>query len=247
LAASWSANGSRWPRAAAGRAVDDAEQRPDRQLDAVRQPAVEVLEPPVVHPDLATAITLAVSDEHRPAGRVNIGLDQRQCLGDPQAAAPEHRDHPADAQTVAILAGLAHDRDDLLDPGRVSRVAHPLVMRGAPRQIAGQRDLRPPPADRVDQDRVWHDLLLSGAILVRGLPNAFGGSSRLSAIQSTWRVRLRRLLPLRSRLMPDPVRLPRARDATIPTAKLVGYVLSTTHERRPAQSAGLRLGTWDHR
>ena len=31
--------------------------------------------------------------------------------------------------------------------------------------------------------------------------------------------------------MTDPVRLPRARDATIPTAKLVSYALSTTHER----------------
>lgn len=31
--------------------------------------------------------------------------------------------------------------------------------------------------------------------------------------------------------MTDAVRLPRARDATIPTAKLIGYALSTTHER----------------
>lgn len=31
--------------------------------------------------------------------------------------------------------------------------------------------------------------------------------------------------------MTEPVRLPRAREATIPTAKLVAYALSTTHER----------------
>jgi hypothetical protein len=31
--------------------------------------------------------------------------------------------------------------------------------------------------------------------------------------------------------MTDPIRLPRATEATIPTAKLVGYALSTTHER----------------
>jgi hypothetical protein len=31
--------------------------------------------------------------------------------------------------------------------------------------------------------------------------------------------------------MTDAVRLPRAREATIPTAKLIGYALSTTHER----------------
>jgi hypothetical protein len=32
-------------------------------------------------------------------------------------------------------------------------------------------------------------------------------------------------------MMTGPVRLPRVRDATIPTAKLVGYALSATHER----------------
>jgi hypothetical protein len=31
--------------------------------------------------------------------------------------------------------------------------------------------------------------------------------------------------------MPGPVRLPRAREATIPTSKLTGYALSTTHDR----------------
>jgi len=31
--------------------------------------------------------------------------------------------------------------------------------------------------------------------------------------------------------MTDPVRLPGARDATIPTAKLVSYALSATHQR----------------
>jgi hypothetical protein len=54
---------------------------------------------------------------------------------------------------------------DLLDPWRVGRIPHALVVRGPARQITGQRDLRALPADRVDQDCVGHDLLLSGAIL----------------------------------------------------------------------------------
>jgi len=66
---------------------------------------------------------------------------------------------------VTVLTGLAHDRDDLLDPRRVSRVAHPFVMRGTPRQIARERDLRAPSPDGVDQYCVRHDLLLSGVIL----------------------------------------------------------------------------------
>jgi len=37
------ADGGRRPRAAAGRAVDDAEQRPDRKLDPVSEPAVQML------------------------------------------------------------------------------------------------------------------------------------------------------------------------------------------------------------
>ena len=46
------ADSSRRPCATAGRAVDDAEQRPDRQLHTVLEPAVEMLETPVIHSDL---------------------------------------------------------------------------------------------------------------------------------------------------------------------------------------------------
>jgi hypothetical protein len=36
---------------------------------------------------------------------------------------------------VAVLAGLAHHRDDLLEPRRVGRIAHPLVVRGTPAKL----------------------------------------------------------------------------------------------------------------
>ena len=42
----------RCPWLAAGGSVDHAEQRPDRHLDAMSEPRVEVFEPPLVHPDL---------------------------------------------------------------------------------------------------------------------------------------------------------------------------------------------------
>src|SRR5450755_3872363 len=113
------ADGGRGPRATAGWAVDDAEQRPDRELETVLEPAVQVLEPPVVHPDLTTTIALTVADQHRPAGRVHVGLGQGQRLGDPQPAAPQHRDDSPHSKAVAVLTGVAHDGDDLLDSRRV--------------------------------------------------------------------------------------------------------------------------------
>ena len=39
----FAAHGGRRPRAAAGRAVNDAKQRPDRKLDPVSEPAVQML------------------------------------------------------------------------------------------------------------------------------------------------------------------------------------------------------------
>jgi len=50
--------------------------------------------------------------------------------------------------------------------------------------------------------------------------------------------------------MTEPVRLPRAQDATIPTAKLVAYALSTTHEcgrhkaRVFASALGITASDW---
>jgi len=41
----FAADCGRWPRAPAGRAVDDAEQRTDRELNAVLAPAAQVLKP----------------------------------------------------------------------------------------------------------------------------------------------------------------------------------------------------------
>ena len=52
------ADGGRRPCPAAGRAVNDAEQRPDRKLHPVCEPAVDVLKSQVIHPDLPAAITL---------------------------------------------------------------------------------------------------------------------------------------------------------------------------------------------
>ena len=56
------AGGGGRPGAAAGGSVDYAEQRPDRHLDAMLEPGVELFKPPCVHADLAAPIALPVAN-----------------------------------------------------------------------------------------------------------------------------------------------------------------------------------------
>jgi len=68
-----------------------------------------------------------VPDHDRPASFFQIGLGERERLVDPQPGTPEHDDQPVEAIAVPGVASVAHDRDDLIDRRRVSRVALPLV------------------------------------------------------------------------------------------------------------------------
>jgi hypothetical protein len=116
---------------AAGRTVDHAEERADRQLEAELEPRAQLLEAPGVHPDLAPAPALARAHEQRAPLRVEVALQKRERLLDPQTGPPEDGDQGAQARPVAILAGGAHHRDDLLDARRVGRVVLALVARRA--------------------------------------------------------------------------------------------------------------------
>jgi hypothetical protein len=138
---------------AGGRAVDHAEERADRQLEAELKPRAQLLEAPGVHPDLAPAPALARAHEQRAALRVEIALVERERLLDPQPGAPEHRDQRAQARAMAILAGGAHHRDDLLDARRVGRVVLALVARRAACVVAGQGRRRAAAAGDVEQLR----------------------------------------------------------------------------------------------
>jgi hypothetical protein len=75
--------------------------------------------PPRVRADLPPAILLFVPDQNRPATLIEVGFGQRQRLISPQPGAPEHDDQAGETATVASSLSLAHDRDDLLDRGRV--------------------------------------------------------------------------------------------------------------------------------
>ena len=126
------------PGPAASGAVDDAEQRPDRQLDPVAEPGRQLLPPPGVHADLAPTTTLALAHEQRPPPRIEVALAQRERLLDTEPGAPEHDDQRPQASAVAIVGSSAHHRDDLLDGRRVGGIELPLV--------AGAGDRRGTPA-----------------------------------------------------------------------------------------------------
>ena len=70
--------------------------------------------------------------------RRRSGLGERERVLDPQPGAPQHDDQSVDAMAVAIVPGLAHDRDDLIDRRRVRRVGLTLVARGYPNTKTGR-------------------------------------------------------------------------------------------------------------
>src|SRR5207237_10190739 len=109
------ADGGARPGPAASRAVNDAEQRSQRQLHARRKPRRQLLPAPGVHADLTPAAALAVAHEQRPALGVEVTLAERKRLLDAQPATPEHDDQGAQPRAVAPIGGPAHHRDDLLD------------------------------------------------------------------------------------------------------------------------------------
>jgi len=77
-------------------------------------------------------------------------LAERERLVNAQAAAPEHDDHPAEPPPVAVLARVAHHRDDLIDRRRIRGVAHALVARRPAGVIAGHGRRRTTPAGRIE-------------------------------------------------------------------------------------------------
>src|SRR3954469_7583000 len=107
----------------------DAEQRTDRQRDACVEPRLKLLPSPIVHTDFATSPSLAATNDQRTAAAIEVRFAQRERFVDAQAGAPEHHDQPAKPPAVPTVAKDAHDRDDLLDGGRVGWIAQAFVAR----------------------------------------------------------------------------------------------------------------------
>jgi hypothetical protein len=58
---------------------------------------------------------------------------------------------------VRAIAGVTHDRHDLLDRRRIGRIAHTLVARRPTAVMTGQRRHRPPPTRSIQQHHRPHD------------------------------------------------------------------------------------------
>jgi hypothetical protein len=56
-----------------------------------------------------------------------VSLSQVKRFADPQPGAPEHDDQRVEAMAMAIVAGLAHDGDDLINGRRIGGLALALV------------------------------------------------------------------------------------------------------------------------
>jgi hypothetical protein len=100
-AAQLGAGGGGRARASARGAVDDAEQRPDRQPAAGREPWFELPAGPLGDADLAASAALAAPHQQRPAAPVRVGLGERRRLADARAGAPRHDDQAARSATCA--------------------------------------------------------------------------------------------------------------------------------------------------
>ena len=94
--AQFGAGGGGCPASPAGGAVYDAEQRAGRQQHAHSEPRGKLLKAELVHSGFAALVALAVADTQRAAALVDVGLVERQWLGDPQPRPPEHGDQRSD-------------------------------------------------------------------------------------------------------------------------------------------------------
>ncbi len=81
----------------------------------------------------------------------------------PDACAPQHNDQTAHPPTVTSISGLAHDRDDLVDRGRIGGVPAAFVRWDPAGVMAGHCRRGPGTAGGVQQLMSRHGSLLWGA------------------------------------------------------------------------------------
>ena len=146
--------------AAAGGAPEHAEERANRQPGADREPRLELLPGPPVHPDLAALAALAAAHQHGAACPVEIALLQGERFADPQPCTPKHDDHAAQPETVGAIAGCAHHGDGFLHGRRVRWIAQSLVSRWPALVEAGHGRRRATPTGTVNERCGTHDVLL---------------------------------------------------------------------------------------
>jgi hypothetical protein len=93
---------------------------------------------------------------------------------DPKPGAPQHHDQGGEAMAVAIVAGLAHDGDDLINGRRIGGIAPALVTQGDPgaEPWRGRRRAAPAGSANQQQNRRPSSLFESWTITRSALPTA---------------------------------------------------------------------------
>jgi hypothetical protein len=196
-------------------------------------------------------------DQNRSALFFQIGLGQRQRLVDPQPGAPEHHDQPVEAIAVPGVGSVAHDRDDLIDRWRVSRVALTLVPGCPPGVEVRQRRRRAAAAGSIEQllsmghgslpwraGRLTNQLYRSGADPSR--PRSGSSAVARTAIPTTdYRILSKQQPAATPRLVGKPAARrpanPAVRRLTSPSRRSAGA--SSGGCRRPPRAAR-QLGAW---
>jgi hypothetical protein len=134
------------------RAVDDAQQRSDRQLAPGLQPRFDLGPGPGVHANLPAFSTFPAADEDRAAHVVEVGLLKRQGFADSESSSPKQHDQRAQPLAIRAVSDAEHHRDDLLDRRRAGRVLLALVPRRPPAVVARHRRRRPTMPGDVQQN-----------------------------------------------------------------------------------------------
>src|SRR6266540_2157558 len=139
--------------------MDDAQQCANREPTPNLHPRLELRPGPAIHADFATPAAFAVANENRAARAVEIGLGEVERLTDPQASPPEDDGERLQTRTVGTIPCGTHHGDDLLDGGRVGRVAQAFVPRRPALVKAWHRGRRAAMPSSVVQDRFHRALL----------------------------------------------------------------------------------------
>jgi hypothetical protein len=143
--------GGCFPPTARSRSMDHTEQRPDPQLTTDLEPRIKLVPRPAVHPNLATLAALPAPNEHGAPAAIKIALMEGERFVDSQAGTPQQHDQCTEAMAVGATTECTHDRDDLLNCRRISRILLALVPWWAASVVARHRCGRAAVAGGVQQ------------------------------------------------------------------------------------------------
>jgi hypothetical protein len=145
------------PRASARASVDDAEQWTDRQATRTISHGSSSCQPQSSIPTSRRRPPLPRRTRIEPRRR-SRSASRSASASSMRRPARHNDDQPAEPPAVPTIAGDAHDRDDLLDGGRVGWIAQAFVARRTTGMKGGHRRRRAPTTGGIENRRSGQDL-----------------------------------------------------------------------------------------